>query len=157
MKILVSGFKGDNNSSKILLDNLPNNISKLYLENNREKSVNQLLKIAVAYDIILLFGQKPILKNRISVERKAVLNGDTVLSQFNFKEIKDFFTGKYPLKFSDHAGTSYCNYLYYYGLKEFSDSKNKIVFIHIPMLKNVDDMMDLSCIIKSYIAYLTEL
>lgn len=154
MKILVAGFKGNNNSSKILLDNLTNNIDKLYLENDKEESVNQLLNIAAIYDIILLFGQKPVLKNKISVERKATLNGNTICSHFDFENIKNFFDKKYPLKFSENAGTSYCNHLYYHGLKEFSGSKNKIVFIHVPMLKNIDDMTSLVSIIESYIDYL---
>lgn len=155
MKILVAGFKGNNNSSKILLDNLPNSINKLYLENDKEKSVNQLLNIATDYDIILAFGQKPVLKNKISVERKSTLCGNVILSDFDFESIENFFADKYPLKFSDNAGTSYCNHLYYHALKKFSKSQIKIVFIHIPMLKNISNILSLICAIKSYIDYLT--
>lgn len=151
MKVLITGFEGFNNSSKILLDHFPNEIDKLYLKNSKMESVQQLLKEVQCYDTILAFGQKPCLKNKVSVEKQAALNGNIMLSHFDFESIKDFFAGKYPLRFSMNAGTSFCNHLYYYGLKELSSSEKKMVFIHIPMLQNIDNMDSLVDTLKSYI------
>lgn len=45
-------------------------------------------------------------------------------------------------KVSSNAGTSFCNLLYVNSLRYVSkcDMKTKIVFIHIPFLKNISDM-----------------
>lgn len=44
MKILIAGFEGNDNSAKILLDNIKekNNQDILYLENDFEVSSNQI-------------------------------------------------------------------------------------------------------------------
>jgi len=44
-KILCTGFKGNKNSSKVLLDNLSKNINLdcLYIDNDFEKSEKQLM------------------------------------------------------------------------------------------------------------------
>lgn len=151
MSVLLTGFEGSNNSSKILLDHFPNEIDKLYLKNNKTESVKQLLKGLQRCDTILAFGQKPLLKNKISVEKQAALKGDIIVSHFDFESIRNFFAGKYPLRFSMNAGTSYCNHLYYYGLKALGGSEKKMVFIHIPMLKNIDNMDFLVDTLRSYI------
>ena len=66
MKILVAGFKENDNSAKILLDNIKekNNQDILYLENNFEVSSNQIEeKMLQNYDYVLIFGQKPNTRN----------------------------------------------------------------------------------------------
>ena len=70
MKILIAGFEGEDNSAKILLDNIKNNWNEdiLYLKNDFEISSNQIeRKLLNKYDIVLIFGQKPNYKwNKIS-------------------------------------------------------------------------------------------
>ncbi len=64
--ILIIGFKGVNNSSKILLDNIKKNnyIDTLYLDNNFSKSEEQLINKLKSkkYITIYAFGQKPLTK-----------------------------------------------------------------------------------------------
>ena len=66
MNILVLCFEGNNNSSKILLDNINNsiNLDCLYLKNDFIISVNQFKNKIIEndYDIIFSFGQKPYIK-----------------------------------------------------------------------------------------------
>lgn len=157
MKVLAAGFKGEDNSAKVLLDHLPDSIHKLYLENNKQVSVAQLLKAAEKYDEIVMFGQKPVLKNKVSVERRAALNGERLCPDFDFEGIQAFFADRYPLKFSDNAGTSYCNHLYYHAIKELSESNKNLVFIHVPMLKNIADFSALTGAVQAYIEYLGKL
>lgn len=63
-KILLFGFNGENNSSKILLDNIEENnlIDKLYLENDFKTSEEQLIEKMKYYNYktIYAFGQKPL-------------------------------------------------------------------------------------------------
>lgn len=157
MKVLAAGFKGEDNSAKVLLDRLPDSIHKLYLENDKQESVAQLLKAADHFGAICMFGQKPVLKNKVCVERRAALNGESLCPDYDFEGIQNFFADRYPLKFSDNAGTSYCNNLYYHAIKKFSESNKKLVFIHIPMLKNIADFSALTNTVQAYIAYLKKL
>lgn len=157
MRVLAAGFEGDDNSAKVLLDRLPDSIHKLYLKNNKQVSVAQLLKTAEKYDAIVMFGQKTVLKNKVSVERRAALNGERLCPDFDFEGIQNFFADRYPLKFSDNAGTSYCNHLYYHAIKELSETNKKLVFIHVPMLKNIADFLALTGAIQAYIEYLGKL
>lgn len=153
----MAGFKGEDNSAKVLLDRLPDSVHKLYLENNKQVSVAQLLKAAEKYDAICMFGQKPVLKNKVCVERRAVLNGEKLCPDFDFEGIQAFFEDRYPLKFSDNAGTSYCNNLYYHAIKQFYETNKKLVFIHVPMLKNIADFSALTDTIWAYITHLKKL
>lgn len=49
--------------------------------------------------------------------------------------------GTCRVKLSEHAGTSYCNHLYYHVMREIKERQidAEIVFLHIPMLKNIDE------------------
>jgi pyrrolidone-carboxylate peptidase len=46
-----------------------------------------------------------------------------------------------PAKLSDNAGTSFCNCLYWGGLKfiEEKELDTKMVFVHVPFIKNIGD------------------
>ncbi len=74
--ILIAGFEGNDNSAKILLDNIKekNGEDILYLVNDFEVSSNQIEeKLKENYDYVLIFGQKPDTKN-IYLENNAKLN-----------------------------------------------------------------------------------
>lgn len=74
MKILIAGFEGNNNSAKILLDNIKEKCKQdiLYLKNDFEVSSNQIEeKLLQNYDYGLIFGQKPNTKN-IYLENNAI-------------------------------------------------------------------------------------
>lgn len=76
MKILIAGFEGNDNSAKILLDNIKEKYNEdvLYLENDFEVSSNQIEeKLKLEYDYILIFGQKPNTKD-VYLENNANLN-----------------------------------------------------------------------------------
>ena len=86
MKILIAGFEGKNNSSKIILDYIKEKSKEdiLYLKNDfnickkqiEEKLINQ-------YDYVLLFGQKTDTKN-IYLENNATI-GETKLTTLQIK------------------------------------------------------------------------
>lgn len=68
MKILIAGFEGDDNSAKILLDEIKqkSNNDILYLKNDFEMSSQQIQqKLLQNYDYVLIFRSKVKYKNHI--------------------------------------------------------------------------------------------
>ena len=142
-KLLCIGFKGNKNSSKVLLDNLSQNksIDCLYIDNDFEKSENQLKDKIKGnnYDVIFAFGQKPVIKS-IYIEKLGKNGFEKLETNYNYFGLKDFLDKYYRIKISENAGKYLCNNIYYKGLKYIYENKlkAKMVFIHIPYIKNID-------------------
>lgn len=127
MKILLTAFRGKNNISNKLLNLIDfNKFDILYIPN----SFNLIDKISTdfnAYDLIIMLGQKPKIKN-IYFEKQASLNNIKFNTSAHISYItKDFLLTEYTL--SNNCGKYLCNYLYYKVLSKKLD-KNAI-FIHI--------------------------
>jgi len=143
MNILVLGFEGNNNTSKILLDNINNsiNLDCLYLKNDFIISVNQFKNKIIEnnYDIIFAFGQKPNIKS-IYLEIYAKDNNEKLKTNYNYNELNNYLKNYYKIKISENAGNYLCNNIYYNGLKYIYENKLniKMVFLHIPYMKNID-------------------
>lgn len=150
MKILFTGFKGKTNSSKIVLDNIKNN--KLYLTNSFKTSVDELYKIINNYDYIITIGQAPIKENTIKIEKF----GSNLKTNFNIEILNKYLSNYYNVVVSNNAGNYLCNNIYYYGLKKIYEDKlnTKMIFIHIPKIKNISDIEKLSRIIENIIEIL---
>ncbi|MCI8833744.1 MAG: hypothetical protein HFJ19_06120, partial [Clostridia bacterium] len=91
MEILIAGFKGNDNSAKILLDNIKeqNNQNILYLENDFEVSSIQIEeKMLQNYDYVLIFGQKPNTRN-IYLENNAVLEETKLETDYYYGVLKE--------------------------------------------------------------------
>ena len=151
-KTLVIGFKGNKNSSKVLLDNINPNIKKIYLDNDFDKCKKQLLDELKTnnYDYIYAFGQKPLIKS-IYIE----LNGKgeyLYKTEYDVSKLNDYLKQYYKVKISHNAGNYLCNHIYYEGLKYIKDNSinSKMIFIHIPYLQNID-IIKLSNIINQFI------
>ena len=91
-KILITGFKGLNNSSQILTEKIDGiNIDKLLLVNSFSTSESQLLeKLENNYDYIIMFGQKPNTKN-IYIEKCAHKSDEYYESNFNYINLNNLF------------------------------------------------------------------
>ena len=91
MKILIAGFKGDDNSAKILLDYIKK-VGKediLYFENDFEISSKQIEeKLLENYDNVLIFGQKPNTTN-IYFENNAILEGKKLVTDYYYGALKE--------------------------------------------------------------------
>lgn len=157
MKVLVSGFKGDTNSAKLIIDRIEgkNVVDKLYLVNSFETSKKQLelnLKEQV-YDLIITFGQKPKVK-AINLEQKACLNGHELISNYGYKELLQFLKKSgVAAQISNNAGYYLCNHIFYVGMKFICENNlnTKMIFIHIPTLKNIEDIDYLAKVFSIYI------
>ena len=164
MKILIAGFKGNDNSAKILLDNIDsikekNNQDILYLENDFEVSSNQIEeKMLQNYDYVLIFGQKPNTRN-IYLENNAVLEETKLETDFYYGVLKENLeSNNYKVISSCDAGNYLCNNVFFRALsfKQTNDLKSKIAFIHIPTIDNMDGIELLASIILTYINTLSD-
>lgn len=162
MKILIAGFKGNDNSAKVLLDNIKekNNQDILYLENDFEVSSNQIEeKMLQNYDYVLIFGQKPNTRN-IYLENNAVLEETKLQTDFYYGVLKEKLeSNNYKVISSCDAGNYLCNNVFFRALsfKQTNDLKSKIAFIHIPTIDNIDDIELLASTILNYTNTLSDI
>lgn len=161
MKILIAGFEENDNSSKILLDNIKekNNQDILYLENDFEVSSNQIEeKLKEEYDYVLIFGQKPNTKD-IYLENNANLNETELVTDYYYGVLREKLEdNNYKVISSCDAGNYLCNNVFYTALnfKQNNNLKTKIAFIHIPTIDNIEDIEKLSNAILNYIKTLSD-
>jgi len=158
VNILLTAFEGKSNSAKVLLDNLSSGLhsEKLYLRNERDISVSQVISKLEEnnYSFIFAFGQKPVIKNKIYLEtvgRSAEKNETT---SYSYSDLAFHLSrAGYPVHISQNAGTSYCNHLYFHILEYISRNRlnTKMLFIHIPYLKNITDISNMAEAINSYL------
>lgn len=146
-KILITAFK-DTPCEK--LATILQGCDKLFLENHKEKSVEQLIGRLkdITYDLILAFGQRPLIKDKIHFESTARdKNGGKYVTDFDIEAaLKACKELGLTAKRSDNAGTSYCNNIYYWGMDYISSHslKTQICFVHIPFEKNIGNFEDFS-------------
>ena len=134
-KILLTGFKGKNNSS----GNLVQTISQNYklVTNSFDGIKKDIEEISDDFDFVIMFGCDKHLKDSVRIERFAEKNGEKIASALDLENISKRL-GNVGIKniISDVTGAYLCNEAYWSALKKFN---NKAVFIHIPTFKNIDD------------------
>lgn len=161
MKVVMAGFKGNDNSAKILLDNIKEKNSQdiLYLENDFEVSSNQIEeKMLQNYDYVLIFGQKPNTRN-IYLENNAVLEETKLETDYYYGVLKEKLeSNNYKVISSCDAGNYLCNNVFFRALnfKQTNNLKTKIAFIHIPTIDNIEDIKLLTSTILDYINILSD-
>jgi len=160
-KILLAGFEGNNNTAKLLLDKLSagNHIDKLYLKNNFDACASQITNHMQGnkYDLIIAFGQKPVIKS-IYLEKYGIVGEQKYKTEFEYEALKNFLICKgYKVKFSDSAGNYLCNHVYGAGLSYIQQQKimTKYIFIHIPYIKNLPDVGILAGVFDEYVQFHT--
>ena len=141
MQILLTAFK--NTSSETLVKSFKT-YDRLILENDKIKSVKQLEEEIekVNYRYIFSFGQRPLIKDKIHIESGAEISGEVLETEFNIEILKKTFDNcGTAVMLSHNAGTSYCNNIYFYGMKIIAErrSKTEMIFIHIPYMKNISN------------------
>ena len=96
--------------------------------------------------IIICFGQKPQIKNKICLELVAKNQSEIINTNFELEPLKHLLeTNNIAFIESHSPGTSYCNLVYWNSLNYIKDQKLncKFLFIHIPFEKNIDDILAL--------------
>ena len=140
-RVLLTAFRG---SSSEQLIKYAKGFDILILPNDKvndsEKLINKITECT--YDYVFGFGQRPNIKNKVHIETTARNEITSVETDFNCVQLQKIFaSNEITAKISHNAGTSYCNCLYYNGLLYLQKNNlyTKMVFIHIPYLKNIDD------------------
>lgn len=141
MNILLTAFQGT--SAELLIKNATEYIT-LFLPNDKIKDSRKLIDVISngKFDYIVSFGQRPNIRNKVHIETTAKEGEQHIITDFDFNALKDIFKEKgINAKISDNAGTSYCNQLYFNGLRYIFQNQldMKMIFIHIPFAKNITD------------------
>ena len=119
MKILIAGFKGKDNSAKILLDNIRKecNLDVLYLENDFKVSTTQIEgKLLQKYDYVLIFGQKPETKD-VYLENNAIIEETKLETDYYYGVLRENLeSNNYKVISSCDAGNYLCNNVFFRAL-----------------------------------------
>lgn len=136
--ILLTGFRGT--SSELLVKRA--DCKSLILPNDKGLDGQILLAELERQDYryVFSFGQKPVIRDKVYLETTA-RNGDGQLhTDFAYGKLQGALLKQgVTVRISNHAGTSFCNALYWNGLAYLRgrESKTQMLFVHVPFLKNV--------------------
>ena len=154
--ILITSFKGKNNSSNLLLHKIrtSKNIDKIELTNSFKTSESELSKkLRNNYKYVIALGQKPLV-NELYIELKTKKNSTILDTNFPLKEIKKLFMdNNINYLISENAGNYLCNNIYYEGLDYIKQNKldTKMIFIHVPSINKDFDFDKLAKAISEFI------
>ena len=142
-KILLTAFCGT--SAELLIKEIKD-YETLLLPNNKVKDSELLIEKVqqTEYDFIISFGQRPNIKDKVHIETTARDGEFCLKTDFDCERLQQIFLQNViSTKLSNNAGNSFCNRLYWNGLRYFTeqqgDRKTKMVFVHIPFAKNISD------------------
>ena len=147
LRILLTGFKGKNNSSSILVQSISENYR--LLTNSFEGLKKDIEEIDEGFDFLIMFGCDKNLKDSVRIERFSEKNGEKIASGIALENISGSLEkAGIENSISDTPGHYLCNEAYWYALQKFN---SRAVFIHIPTIKNIDnDFIDK---MKKFVSY----
>ena len=116
----------------------------LLLPNDKVKDSELLIEMlsTESFDYVVSFGQRPNIKNKVHIETTAKAGDMCMDTGFDYGRLQNVFEQKgIDARISGNAGTSFCNQIYFNGLKYIGQSglNTQMVFVHVPFLKNVDN------------------
>ena len=142
-RILLTAFRGT--SAELLLKDIKD-YETLVLPNDKVRASELLIeKISASdYDYIIAFGQRPNIKDKVHIETTARDGEACMNTEFDYALLqKCFLQNDIPAKLSHNAGTSFCNRLYWNGLRylaeKVEDKRTKMVFVHVSFTKNISE------------------
>lgn len=154
--ILITSFKGKNNSSNVLLKTIRthNCVDKMELTNSFQTSEKEMKKcLNNNYRYVISFGQKP-LTNEVFIELVANKNNNSFKTNFPYKQLETILhANKINFSISNDAGTYLCNNIYYEGLNYIKQNNldTKMIFVHIPSINDSFDFDQLAHVISIFV------
>lgn len=139
--ILLTGFS---NTSSELLIHQAGDYKTIILPNDKVRD-SEIVIGAISdaeFDYVFCFGQKPVLKDKVTIEVTAKEGDLWIDTSFPYRELKELFEENgVRVNISHNAGTSFCNKLYYNCMKYVVQRgmRTKIIFVHIPVYQNIID------------------
>ena len=144
-RILLTAFHGT--SAELLIKGAESDLQYrvLCLPNDKMRDAELLIEVLTreTFDYVVSLGQRPNIKDKVHIETRACKEELSITTSFNYEKLKSMLEqAGLPAKLSDNAGTSFCNELYWNGLRYLKESKSatKMVFIHVPFEKNISDI-----------------
>ena len=136
MNILICGFAGESNSSKILLDKITA-CDKIYLENDMDKSVAQIINAISKghYDLVIQIGQGSGLVRCIDIEKSVSQGTEVFMSNYDYTNMRNhFLDAGYHVNVTHENSNYLCNNAFFNTLKYISQNNlnTKSITIHIP-------------------------
>lgn len=138
-RVILGGFDGKNNPARIITEKADVPCRKVILPNDREQSVKALFDEIdrAETSVVVLLGQKPCIKDKISVEPKAKRGCETLRTAMDVTVSTELIRENgYAAYISRGCGTSYCNDIYFECLKRGICC----IFLHVPTLNNISDL-----------------
>lgn len=140
-RILLTGFS-NTSSAELLREN--GMFDTLLLPSDKVQDTERLIERIddTHYDLIISLGQKPNIRDRIYIETMAKKKEMSLRTGLDCELLSHIFNQNHICtKISCHAGTSFCNALYWNGLQYITQNRlsSNMVFIHIPFIKNITE------------------
>lgn len=148
-RILLTGFEGRDNPSRIITEGVSIPCRKLILPNDKEKSAEQLHKALEDKSIacVVMLGQKSLIKDKIAVEPYARRNGSVLHTPMDVGVCCGLLKESgYDAYISKGAGNSYCSNIYY----ECLETGVNCVFLHVPSINNISDMKKIIGVVEKF-------
>ena len=144
-RILLTAFCGTSAETLVKGVELDSQYQVLYLPNDKIKDSELLIDALQQeqFDYVISLGQRPNIKDKVHIETRARKGEDVLITAFECERLKRRLEQNgLPVKISDNAGTSYCNELYWNGLRYILEKKldTQMVFLHVPFEKNILDL-----------------
>ncbi len=163
MNILLVGFDGSRNSSKLLLDLIAPRYyqDKLYLDTLESRAIEEVFAHMERkpYEYVIFFSMKEEVQgNEIGFVRNAAKNGDVLSSNFPYDEMIHFLSeSQVSSKVEEGGEESLANTIYYGGLEYMKQKQlgTKCILIKLPVITKMD-VMELSSQITKYFSILVK-
>lgn len=151
-KVTLLAFK--NTSAELLVKGM--DFPTVFLPSDKLQDSEIAIEESRKAAVIICFGQKPQIKNKICLELVAKNEETSIETNFDIESFKEKLEQQnVSYSESQNPGTSYCNLVYWNSLNYIKDKRLncKFLFIHIPFEKNISDFSELreklNCVIKS--------
>ena len=141
-KVTLLAFK--NTSAELLVSGM--DFPTVFLPSDKIRDSEITKEEIKKSSIIICFGQKTQIKNKICLELIAKNNSSTIATNFDIESFKEKLEQQnISYSESQNPGTSYCNLVYWNGLNYIKDNNLscKFLFIHIPFEKNISNISEL--------------
>ena len=152
-KVTLLAFK--NTSAELLVSGM--DFPTVFLPSDKTRDSEIAKEEIQKSSIIICFGQKPQIKNKICLELVAKNEDTSIETNFEIESFKEKIEQQnISYSESQNPGTSYCNLVYWNSLNYIKDKKLscKFLFIHVPFEKNISNISELreklNCVIKVY-------
>ena len=136
--VLYVGFRGKNNSSGILAENLSPEC--LLLTNSFEGLKRDVDSVSKEYDQVVMFGVDKTLTSAVRIEKAADKDGEKYDSNLDLDKLQKSLNMVGLRSVISENPTAYlCNYAYWHLLRKFTGN---VVLIHIPTIKHADKVFE---------------